>query len=503
MADTTMREGTRPIALAPLDERPVSTGLVEDVAAIAGAALEVAPAKCLPSFRTPGDTSGLARWLTQKAADGSDLVVSIDMLAHGGLIAARTDDVDLGELIRRLGLLRSIRHAHPDITITGVAIVMRATDSYSNVEEPDYWSRYGRELHALGASVHAGTSHSDDSAARSIPAEIRADFAHRRLRNHVLDLAALDLAWENVFDTLVITSDDTAPLSAGSAEQEMLAHWQTLAAVRPVLVYPGADETGAVMVARLLAGRAGAQPRISVFPGDPAGLDLVPSFENVPLQESVRRQAEAAGAVLVARNDGADLCLVIHTPDPGRRDMFGGMPDPDAADAIAGTVTALERALETGKPVVLADLRYTNGGDLALVTELARRGLLDELASYGGWNTAGNALGGVVASGVAYIAGRALGTLDTEAVDRACERRLLDDVVYQSHLRREVTQRFGGRISPVEDDLVAAAEDWLTAELPHAASEIGITLTSDIAEVTLPWRRSFEVGIRFDSEDPR
>ena len=65
------------------------------------------------------------------------------------------------------------------------------------------------------------------------------------------------------------------------------------------------------------------------------------------------------------------------------------------------------------------------------------------------------------------------------------------------------TQRFGGRISPVEDDLVAAAEDWLTAELPHAASEIGITLTSDIAEVTLPWRRSFEVGIRFDSEDPR
>lgn len=482
------------ISLLPLDERPVNTVLVADVAAIAGVELTTPPADALPRFREPADPAAVADWLHARAARGDDLVIALDTLVHGGLIPARTDALEPAAALARLAVLRDLRLAGPERTIAAVALVMRATDSYSPVEEPVYWADHGREIHRLGAAVHRQWL-GEDARVPELPATIRDDYSARRLRNHIALLASLELAWSGVVDPLVITADDTAQFSAGSAEQEMLAYWQRLRGT-DVPVYPGADETGAVLVARVIAQRAGLPIRVRVTVGDQSGLELIPSYENVPLRVSVQRQLVAVGATPV--DDSPDLSLVVHTPDPAGGDHFGGTAVSDP-EATMRTADAVDEALAAGAPVALADVRFGNGGDPALIAELARRGSLERLAAYAGWNTAGNALGSTLALGVAAAVGDRRGTRDLTARRRALQRRLLDDVAYQAIVRAGVTERLG-RIDPVPSTETALEEERIAEELPRAARSLGIRVPDPPPVPRLPWSRSFEIDLRFADE---
>lgn len=487
------------IGLIPLDERPVNTGLVSDVAAIAGTELLLPPVDALPRFRQPGDVAGIAAWLRAVAPKLDAAVISIDTLVHGGLIPSRTSTDRPAEVVARLEVLRELRAALPELRIAAVSVVMRASDSYSAVEEPEYWAEAGREVHALGGVVHRSWL-GEDASEPQLAHGIRADHASRRLRNHIVGLASLGFAWDGVLDPLIVTADDTATWSAGSAEQLILEYWQRLRDEPRVLVYPGADETGAVLAARVLLDGTGSAPRVAVLPGDPAGMALVPAYENVPLADSIAHQLAAVGAEAAGSIDEAELVLVVHTPDPGRGDHFGGDPASDPV-VIDATRAAVESALASGRPVALADLRYGNGGDAALVEALAADGTLRLLEAYAGWNTAGNALGSVLALALAATAGRRRGTLAEVARVRALRRRVVDDALYQARVRRRFAgELFDGRIEPVPAEVVARAEAVLAAELRSELERIlpGEALTT----VTLPWARSFEIDVRFEGEAP-
>lgn len=479
------------IALLPLDERPVNTRLPADVAAIAGARTVLPDPALLPAMRTPGNADLLGQWLLDTCGRDVDAaVVCVEMLVHGGLIPARTTPDDTLTVLRRLGALRELRAARPHLPISAVSLVTRASDSYHGDEEPPYWPQYGRELHALGAVLHRA-HHGDltggDPGAETppaVPADIRSDFELRRLRNHVVNLEALRLLAEGVVDPLLITADDTAVHSAGSVEQSWLRHWSR--ALQPdgtLLMYPGADEVGAVLVARSLAAGHGRPVRIRVTAGDPAGLDLVAPYENLPAGAGARRQVHAAGAHIAADGQDADVVLVLHTPDPARTDWLGNPPAPDA-DAVAATVKAVREAVDSGAPVALADVRHTNGGDPDLVEALLGEGLLGGLVAYGGWNTAGNTIGSVVAAAVATVVGTRDGTLDAGAAQRLLLHRLVEDHAYQAVTRTRLAGAPGvptGYTDTVHGELSAALR-----RLPGGESW-------RLGEVSLPWRRTFEI----------
>lgn len=490
---------TRRFALLPLDERPVNTGLVREVAAIAGADCAIPDRRSLPDFRTPGDVRRLASWLRDRAAEADALVISVDTLVFGGLIPARTTDDPVEQAVARLGLLRELSEQHPGLPIHAVSLVTRASDSDSAVEEPHYWSGHGRDLHRLGREAHRAWTLGEASPGTPAPAAIREDFARRRLRNHVVNLAALELRWDGVLSYLALTADDTAEFSAGSAEQRWFDYWRIAAGPGlPVVSYPGADETGAVLMARAVLAGTGAPPRVAVHCADPASLDRTPLYENGPIRESIQRQLGAAGARLTEQDD-AELALIVHGPDPARGDHFSLTPpraDPEAVDRTAGLTATV---LGSGLPVALADVRHANGGDAELADALARRGLLGELTAYGGWNTAGNALGSAIAMGLAAVAGRRTGQIDRLAQARALRRRLLDDVAYQSIARRELmASGFGGRIDPVPQDVLAVASGQARERLAEALSAWGLADGHRVRSVGFPWRRSFEIDIELD-----
>lgn len=489
------------LALLPLDERPVNTGLVRDVVAIAGAELSLPPASAMPRYRTPGDPDALANWLGARAGDSDAIVASVDTLVHGGLVPARTSADSLLTCLQRLEVLRAIRLAHPGLRISAVSLVTRASDSYSAVEEPDYWSAWGRDLHRLGAETHRTWLAGHDDAASLVPQEVRGEHAWRRLRNHQVNLAALELLWQGVLDHLSLTADDTAGHSAGTAEQSWFAFWQTLVGNPRAATHPGADETGAVLVAQELARAVGGQIRVTILAPDPAALELTPPYENVPFGEALARQLQVTGSVPAPPGRG-EVAVVVHGPDPDRGDHFAiAAPTPDSR-AVMSTADAVENGLALGLPVVVADVRYANGGDTALVDELHRRGVLVRLAGYAGWNTAGNALGSALATAVATAVGARAGSLDAGAAGTALRRRLLDDAAYQGEVRRESSSElFGDRIEPVEPVTVRHAESVLRERLSAVSRRWGLDEGYPLAKVQLPWMRSFEVDLTFHDPD--
>lgn len=488
------------IALLPLDDRPVNVRLPGDVAAVAGVILDVPPTEILPAYRAAGDAAALGSWLLERAADPATvhIVVSVDMLLYGGLIASRTSDDTTREVLERLDVLREVRRRRPELPISAVSLVTRASNSYSAAEEPEYWTAHGKEIHALGGDAHRLLAEPDVlplSELTPVPAEIVSNYSARRLRNHIANLSTLALVEDATLDFLAITADDTAPFAAGSAEQVWLRHWmRMLPSGRNVLMYPGADEVGAALVARALAANAGVTASFSVACAEAEGMTRIPPYENMSLAASASRQIRAAGAVEVA--EGGDITLVLHAPDPARHDMFGGRPDAVDTAAVAGTVALVAARLDAGELVALADVRYPNGADEALVRALAEADLLGRLQAFGGWNTAGNTLGSVVAVAAAGVVGRATGTYDARAARIALLTRLLDDFAYQAVVRTDTGPSLFPDLYPMADDaLVLTAERVIHEELTALLESMLPADDVRIAELTLPWRRSFEIGL--------
>ncbi len=498
------------IALVPLDERPVNVDIPSQVAAIAGVELAVPPAEILPTMRTPANLEALHDWMREQASASATthVVACIDTVVHGGIIPARITDDSVVEVLARLEIFDELKQIDPALTISAVSLIMRASNSYSNVEEPEYWSEVGRELHGLGGDLHraleadvAGKELAGISS-RRVPEPVRRDFELRRLRNHMVNLASIAVHERGAINTLALTADDTAPFSAGSAEQVWLRHWcRALPDGSSVLMYPGADEVGAVLVARALTSQAGS-PSFAIACGEPDGLDRVPNFENAPLLDSLMRQITASGSRQTETGEEPDIVLVAHAPDPARGDYFGAAPASDAT-ATDRTVALVREALEAGKAVALADVRFSNGGDPQLVDRLADEGLLLRLASYGGWNTAGNTIGSVVAHAVARWAGRRFGTLDEVEATRALLTRVLDDRAYQSGIRGTLHDSvFGGEIGPVAEERQRAATTIIAAGAQEYLDRV--TAGSNgwrVSAVALPWARSFEIALELEPAD--
>lgn len=496
------------VALVPLDDRPVNTTMVADVAAIAGATVVLPPRETLPRFREPGDPDALAAWLLRTSGSVDAAVVSLDMLGYGGLVASRTSHDTTRTVLDRVAVLERLHAEHPALPVGAINVFLRASDSDNASEEPDYWEHYGRLLHRLGGRVHQAWLDGLAEAPRpvdepGVPHDVRADFARRRLRNHVVNLAGLDLAHAGTVSTLLLTADDTAPRSAGSAEQSLVDYWRTLLGPHDeVLVYPGADEVGAVMTARLLSRHHGVSPSFAITCVEADGLERVAPYENSPLGSGVARQVRAAGGRVV--DASPDVRLLVHAPAPSGGDYYGRRPEPTDPSLVAATVAEAARWLDAGDQVAVADCRFPNGSDPALVEGLREAGLLLRLVAYGGWNTAGNTVGSVVAAAATAVVGRETGTLDADACERFLLHRLVEDYGYQSRVRAELTTA-PGHEHAFDTEGIGRTAERARAGLDEVLAELVGDGTWEVRNVRFPWSRAFEVDFRLHrtSRTPR
>jgi hypothetical protein len=497
------------IILLPLDERPVNTRYPAMLAAMAGAQLILPPPHLLSALRHPADADALAEWLFGAAREADAAIVSVEMLAFGGLIASRTTDTPLADALHRLDTLGKLRAAGL-ATIYAFNVITRIPDANDAVEEPEYWAMHGRALHRYSGLLHreaAGQpARAEREAARAaLPDAVVADFARRRLRNHTLNLHVLGLAADSALDTLVLSSDDTSEYGLGSQEKAWLATWARRLELPEsrLLMYPGADEVGCVLLLRaLLAGQRA--PRFYIHYAIEGDQAIIAPYEDSPVAVTVERQVRALGGVIVDAPDQADFLLAVNTPTRIRQEYDPAHPDLDAerarrAPMLAAFALAVRDALRAGRKVIVCDVAYPNGADPDLIANLRERVELGDLTAYGAWNTAGNTIGTALAHGVATSM---VTTPDARtAARRFLLHRFVEDWGYQHLVRAAIRDELGAATG--QRDVTAHNEAEVTAQLAVRLNallpELGdLSQGWRVTNVRLPWRRTFEID--FDLE---
>jgi len=405
-----------------------------------------------------------------------------------------------------LEALRSLKEHKPTLQIYGFNLITRISRSNDATEEPAYWADHGANLFRYSELVDmAEQGHDVDDALEKLrarlPDDYVRDFLARRLRNHTVNLAALQLAAEGVLDLLVMSSDDTSPYGLGSREKRWINEWATrLDLGNHLLMYPGADEVGSVLEARAINAERG--PSFHVDYAVPGGAEITAAFEDSAVRVTIERQIRAAGATLA--DDDGDIVLVVNPPRSP--DLSWPLPYSDEElrlrkPHLSGAVRRVAEYLDAGRMVAVADVAHANGADPVWVGLLRQAGVFTRLDAYSAWNTAGNSIGTTVAQAcIAWQCGR-----DSAAQKRFLAHRLIEDWAYQCFVREQANQwlydQTGKHGLPAE--MVAAATQWIEVRLSDV-------IRRDLAELDfrmvpgslrLPWNRTFELD--FDLESTR
>ena len=113
----------------------------------------------------------------------------------------------------------------------------------------------------------------------------------------------VDLVRDGVFDVLTVPKDDTAEYGYAALDQMAIA--KRVRELRlpdsRVLVYPGADEVGSVLFARVFNQIKNYRPRIYIRYSSVYGPFIVPRYEDRPLQEGIKAQICSLGGVVWMR----------------------------------------------------------------------------------------------------------------------------------------------------------------------------------------------------------
>ncbi len=518
-------EGAR-LLLIPLDDRPSSVDFPVRTGAIAGATVVTPPRALLGRFTQPADVDAVQRWMRttlalasrgtarpRDAAPVDAVIVSVDLLAYGGLVASRTlESASVEQALARLQLLREIRARYPRLPIYASASLMRLAPTADGQNEA-YREALARWAEIAPDSMRSAEAEELVRLRARIPDAILTAYRAARARNLRVHEALLDLSADGVLTHLVFTQDDARARGVHLGERERLTAQVARRGLQDrVSIQSGTDEFGMLLVARALTALQARAPMVAVqyvAPGDSAR--LMP-FEDRPLAETVRAHLRLAGARIPdARRAGPPdegaLQLIVHTARATGR---------GAATSTEGSVRAAALVRASPYLVILADIDPTGsiqGADTTLTDRLTASGHFATLTGYGGWNTAGNAVGTAVAHGVVRWLAKHDSSVAPSTDRQAAQAaflldRWLDDDLYKSRIRPALVASIRARgWDPFR--LTAVQTVTIEGEL-RAAVRQRVTMTTDISgmigtrcrltapvEVRLPWGRTFEVAFDF------
>jgi len=508
------------LVVVPLDDRPANLYFPQMTAATADVTAVFPPDDLIGTFTTPGDGDAVGQWLLEQD-DADGYVVSVSMLAYGGLIASRTGVAATAEEAReRVSVLHELREQNPGTPIYVYDTIQRLALSalgenaelyYTLIQQ---WAILTDRVENLG---HEELRPELEEIRAQIPDDVLADYVAARERNHEVNRMLIEWAADGVVDHLVLAQDDAAPYGLHRAEREELrALVAELGVEDTVQIFPGADEVDATLVSRFVQQRNGTTPTVAVEYSGVDGAEWTAPFEDTTYDENIARHVVAAGGSVVSEDP--DIWLMVNTPsaDDGAR----------AAD-LDRFVSRVAELQEAGEDVIVLDAVVVNKADRPLTERLEESVELASLLAYSAWNTAGNALGIATGHGFSrwsYLEAGADGATADEALEQAQAHvsYLLHRFVLDDRWKNDVqpaayaaAQDDGWNVFGLTEDQTAVMEAFVAERLVplteefHAAHFAGREIvvlpgadgvSATIGElvstsVALPWPRLFETEL--------
>jgi hypothetical protein len=500
------------VVYVPLDERNCNYSYPYELGSSSGMEIVRPPEEIMSSIKRPCDIEAMWEWLFKNIQDCEYVVLSLDMLIYGSILCSRHHNMTQEESIMLLNRLRKLKEINPKVEIHAFILIMRVANYDNCSEEPDYWESYGRKIWKYSWLTGKGSKGGlDDAEGReleelkaAIPGEILKDYMDRRKINLQVNLNTLDLVEENIIDHLVIPKDDTSEYGFSTDDQGVIyskvceKHLQDR-----VFIYPGTDEVGCTLVARVFNKINGIEPRVYVYYSSTLGPGIIAAYEDRPINESIKWQIISAGGMLAESYNEADFILMANTPGKYMMESAQQLKR-DPANTNFRNLTEFVQKIRyytnCGKICVVADIAYSNGADNELMEMMMRGRLLDKIAGYGGWNTAANTLGVVILQGAAASALKLKKLCDNYNLFRFHVKKIIEDWAYQANVQRYFVDRrskemgfdcyrLGSFKDIVADEITARLNAFIKLNLEGKLPVSGL----NIKGIKLTWERVFDM----------
>jgi len=514
------------ITLVPVDDRPAVGQFAQMIGAVADHKVTMPPRELLGRFTTPGDTARLEQWLRSQDYSKTDaLVVSVDMLAYGGLVASRTHQVSLEEAKKRLEFFRWFKAKYPRVPVYAFNVIMRvaptATAATRGVH--DDLARWA-ELKDRVTKVSDGELNAEfNLLQKKLDPKVMDDYLAARRRDLQTNLAMLDLVKAGTINELILLQDDARQFGLHRQDQAALrARLKELGLESKVPIYNGTDEGAASLVSRAVLDKFQYKLKVAVVYSSENSREVIAPFEDHPLQFTVENQIRAAGGIPVSEFDPSDYRLFVNAPgtDDEHFDLF---------------LKKLIKELKESRHIALADVLFpkphSSGADERIIAALKKENLFDRFAGYAAWNTAGNTLGTAVphANMRVFFRSKLNDRADRAARAEAAHlefllNRFAGDYLYHDIVRLDVNGRLRSEAKSSEVTYELAPQKYeevnreiaarLKAEIEKFFAEYfkghthrlafykGVEKTITVnglkdLNVYLPWLRTFESVIEF------
>ena len=464
------------IGIIPLDSRPCNTQYAQLLGEMAGFHVKLPDRELLDDFTTLSQANPLWQWLEQNKCD--HYILFTNQLWNGGLIGSRslTNYADEEVFFNKLS---AFIDTHKDSTITIISVLPRLLPSQYDEE---LWS-YQKELASYGSAWDKALqlNQLEPDLPKNVPVNLVAQYRALYETNYAFLFNLSDYAKENV--QLVIGQDDAQQYCPSNIIYRAMNEIDNA----NISMLHGADELTMLTVAKYTA----IPSTLKVVYSDSADAERYYPYEAADLASIIEEKAKY---VNLSIDENAIDTLIIHT----------------SPDSLVQTKTLLED--NYNGYLALADVAYTNKGDIALSDILLEDVMFQKLHCYSGWNTASNTIGTILAH---YAISQNYAKTDS-AAKAALEFKLTrysEDLAYQGHisniLRGELatlnqidyttafvctegyanaTERLTNRFTLYGDklcDLVVGRQVLLP----------GIVVQCNKAEykVSFPWDRAFEI----------
>jgi len=494
----------RKIAVLPLDERPCNYQFNRLL--VGGMPYEVlSPSlSILGDKKQKGNLEAIKAWLLAVAPQVDGMVIAVDTLVYGGIVPSRLHMDDTTTLIERLMLLKEIKTLYPNIKLFAYNLIMRNPKYSSAEEEPDYYEYCGREIHLYGVYEHKMSLNTlsieeqkhFDLIKSTIDQDALIDYLDRRKKNIEVNLAFLSLIKDGTIEFGIVPQDDSSPYGLTAIDQKIIRKSiSTLDIELTCYMYPGADEVTNTLLARMVNLYEQRRPSFYIHYASITGGMQIPLYEDRLLNETIKYQILATNGIIVSSIAEAELLLLVNVPSANMKEANNQAEASLEYDAFRNLIEYVELAaygISIGKKVIIADVAYANGGDLALLKLLKQKGILMRISAYAGWNTSSNTLGTCIPQGIFdWLYPNRPENLNFLGL------RYVEDMGYCSVVRKEISQQL---VSPNHYFLLDGKKGNVVNQIKNALDRFIQTHLEgvyhfEIKDIYSPWNRMFETGL--------
>lgn len=486
----------------PLDNRPVCLAYAVETMEAAGWKVKTPPLEYIANADRGGNPDAIFNWVLENADESLAMVISSDALIYGGLVDSRTHHLPLDLLRQRADRLVELKKEFHDQQVYVFTTIMRSPKSSAAPVEPAYYKEWGTKIFRLGELEDKREAkeigHREMRELRklrqNIPREILVDMYTRRANNIKATEILLHGVESGDFDYLLIGRDDTAEFSQAHREARNMEFLVNELPKERIRFFAGADQLGLLLLNRAATKLQYEIPLVQIVYAPGRGGETVPAYEDDTIAASARQHVYVAGGVPVLNHKRADLVLAVNTPLDGVTwEASSEANDYLVTPEIAKFTELVEAMVNNDKAVAVADVKYGNGADNALVSNIFDNGLAYKISSYAGWNTAGNSLGYALAQGLIskqYADGKK---------EELLQIRYLDDWAYQANVRMDVYRNLIWPNYWSNSNFDLEQKTAVEADVTNLMCSVAEPMLGEVVRdyrYTLPWDRMFEVYVK-------